>query len=102
MAVMHFSVPRHIISGPAALNHLSTLKGRKAVLVTGGSSMKRFGFLAQAEALLQQAGMQTLIVDGVEPNPSVALSGVVPRPCRSLSPNGSSPSAGGRRWMPPR
>jgi len=72
MAVMHFSVPRHIISGPAALNHLSTLKGRKAVLVTGGSSMKRFGFLAQAEALLQQAGMQTLIVDGVEPNPSVA------------------------------
>ena len=71
MAVMHFSVPRNIISGPDALNHLSTLKGRKAVLVTGGNSMKRFGFLDQAEALLQQAGMQTLIVDGVEPNPSV-------------------------------
>lgn len=71
MAVMHFSVPRHIISGPDSLEHLSTLTGKKAVLVTGGSSMKRFGFLERAQALLQKAGMETQIIDGVEPNPSV-------------------------------
>ncbi len=71
MSIMHFSVPRHIISGPESLNHLSTLTGRKAVLVTGGSSMQRFGFLERAEVLLHQAGMQTCVIDGVEPNPSV-------------------------------
>jgi alcohol dehydrogenase len=72
MSVMRFSIPRDIIYGDNALEHLSQLKGRKAVLVTGGSSMQRFGFLDRAEALLHQAGMSTLLIDGVEPNPSVA------------------------------
>src|SRR5574344_1229801 len=71
MSVMRFSIPRDIIYGENALDHLSQLKGHKAMLVTGGSSMKRLGFLDQAEKLLQQAGMQTATFDGVEPNPSV-------------------------------
>ena len=71
MSVMRFSIPRDIIYGDNALEHLSQLKGHKAVLVTGGSSMQRFGFLDRAEALLHQAGMSTLLIDGVEPNPSV-------------------------------
>src|SRR5574344_18241 len=64
MSVMRFSIPRDIIYGENALDHLSQLKGHKAMLVTGGSSMKRLGFLDQAEKLLQQAGMQTATVDG--------------------------------------
>jgi alcohol dehydrogenase class IV len=59
------------VYGEGSLEKLSTLKGKKAVLVTGGSSMKNLGFLDQAEAYLKQAGMKTLIIDGVEPNPSV-------------------------------
>ena len=55
MSVMRFSIPRDIIYGENALDHLSQLKGHKAMLVTGGSSMKRLGFLDQAEKLLQQA-----------------------------------------------
>ena len=62
MSVMRFSIPRDIIYGDNALEHLSQLKGHKAVLVTGGSSMQRFGFLDRAEALLHQAGMSTLLV----------------------------------------
>ena len=72
MSVMSFSIPRDIVYGADALNHLATLKGRRAMLVTGGSSMHKFGFLEQAAALLRQAGMETRVVDGVEPNPSVA------------------------------
>ena len=72
MSVMHFSVPRDIVYGENALQTLSTLKGKRAVLVTGGSSMKRFGFLEQAQSLLEKAGMACIIIDGVEPNPSVA------------------------------
>ncbi len=72
MSVMRFSIPRDIVYGENALDHLSQLKGKRAMLVTGGSSMKRLGFLDKAAALLQQAGMQTATFDGVEPNPSVA------------------------------
>ena len=44
---LSFSIPRSIIYGENALEHLATLKGKKAALVTGGSSMKRFGFFGQ-------------------------------------------------------
>ncbi|MCD8373301.1 MAG: iron-containing alcohol dehydrogenase, partial [Clostridia bacterium] len=50
---------------------LSGLKGKKAIDVTGGSSMRRGGFLAKAQAALEKAGMEVLIYDGVEPDPSV-------------------------------
>jgi alcohol dehydrogenase class IV len=71
MAVMNFSIPRTIVYGEGSLSKLAELKGKKAAIVTGGSSMRRFGFLAEAERLLQKGGFATIIIDGVEPNPSV-------------------------------
>ena len=71
MTVMTFSVPRNIVYGEGALDRLSSLSGKKAAIVTGGSSMKRFGFLDQAQALLKKGGLDSIIIDGVEPNPSV-------------------------------
>ncbi|NVP25357.1 iron-containing alcohol dehydrogenase [Treponema phagedenis] len=71
MSIMNFSVPREIIYGENALDHLAKLKGKKAAIVTGGSSMKRFGFLDKSAALLKKAGIESIIIDGVEPNPSV-------------------------------
>jgi alcohol dehydrogenase class IV len=69
--MMNFSVPRDIVYGENALDRLATLKGKRAALVTGGSSMKKTGFLDKAAALLKKAGMETIVIDGVEPNPSV-------------------------------
>ncbi|TKI08875.1 iron-containing alcohol dehydrogenase [Martelella alba] len=71
MTISTFSLPRNIIYGENALDHLSQLKGKRAVLVTGGNSMRRLGFLQRAESLLQQAGFASMIIDNVEPNPSV-------------------------------
>jgi alcohol dehydrogenase class IV len=71
MSLQWFRVPKDIVFGENALEYLSTLEGKKATLVTGGSSMKRFGFLDEAKAQLEKAGMEVSIVDGVEPNPSV-------------------------------
>jgi alcohol dehydrogenase class IV len=68
---LSFSIPRSIIYGENALEHLATLKGKKAALVTGGSSMKRFGFLDRAISELKKAGMECTVIDNVEPNPSV-------------------------------
>jgi alcohol dehydrogenase len=72
MATFTFSIPRDIVYGENALAKLGTLKGKKAAVVTGGSSRKKSGFLDKAVKLLESAGMQTIVIDGVEPNPSVA------------------------------
>jgi alcohol dehydrogenase class IV len=71
MNTQWFRVPKDIIFGEGALSHLSTLEGNKATIVTGGNSMKRFGFLDEAKKQLETAGMEVSIVDGVEPNPSI-------------------------------
>lgn len=41
---MRFTIPRDIYYGPNALDELKKLSGKKAVVVLGGGSMKRFGF----------------------------------------------------------
>lgn len=72
MSQFSFSIPRNIYYGAGSLEKLSALEGTRAALVTGGQSMKKFGFLDQAVEFLQAAGMKTIVIDGVEPNPSVA------------------------------
>ena len=71
MGLNWFRVPKDVIFGEGALSYLSGLEGKKATLVTGGSSMKRNGFLDEAKNQLEKAGMAVSIVDGVEPNPSI-------------------------------
>jgi len=66
-----FTLPRDIYFGENSLEVLKELKGNKAVVVTGGSSMRRFGFLDKVMDYLKEAGMETKLIDGVEPDPSV-------------------------------
>ena len=71
MSLQWFRVPNDIVFGNGSLEYLSTLKGKKATLVTGGSSMEKFGFLDKAKEELEKAGMEVSIINGVEPNPSI-------------------------------
>ena len=66
-----FTLPRDLYHGKGALENLKNLKGKKAVIVVGGSAMKKNGFLGQAQAYLEEAGMEVRIIEGVEPDPSV-------------------------------
>ncbi len=66
-----FTLPRDLYHGKGALENLKNLKGKKAVIVVGGSAMKKNGFLAQAEGYLKEAGMEVRLIEGVEPDPSV-------------------------------
>ncbi len=65
-----FTLPRDLYHGKGAMEALKTFKGKKAVICVGGGSMKRFGFLDKAEAYLKEAGMEVMIIDGIEPDPS--------------------------------
>lgn len=66
-----FTLPRDLYFGKGSMDVLKELKGNRAVIVVGGGSMRSFGFLDKVESMLQEAGMETMIIDGVEPDPSV-------------------------------
>ena len=66
-----FTLPRDIYHGKGCLEELKNLKGKKAILVVGGGSMKRFGFLDRAVDYLKEAGMEVQLFEGIESDPSV-------------------------------
>lgn len=66
-----FTLPRDLYHGKGSLSALKNLIGKKAILVVGGGSMKRFGFLDKAIDYLKEAGMEVRLFENVEPDPSV-------------------------------
>lgn len=66
-----FTLPRDIYYGKDSLETLKTLKGKKAIIVVGGGSMKRFGFLDKIIHYLDEAGIEVELFENVEPDPSV-------------------------------
>lgn len=66
-----FTLPRDLYHGKGAIDELKNLKGSKAIVVVGGGSMKRFGFLDKVVTNLTEAGMEVKLFEGVEPDPSV-------------------------------
>lgn len=66
-----FTLPRDLYFGKGSMEVLKKLDGKRATIVVGGGSMKRFGFLDTVVSYLHEAGMETQLIDGVEPDPSV-------------------------------
>ena len=66
-----FTLPRDLYYGKDSLENLKNIDGKKAIVVSGGSSMRRGGFLDKVEAYLKEAGMEVQLFEGVEPDPSV-------------------------------
>ncbi|WMI64815.1 iron-containing alcohol dehydrogenase [Aestuariibaculum sp. YM273] len=65
-------IASEVFHGVGTLEELKNIKGQKAVLVTGGSSMKKSGALDKAVAYLNEAGIETKVFEGVEEDPSSA------------------------------
>ena len=66
-----FTLPRDVYHGKDALEALKTFEGKRAIVCTGGGSMKRFGFLDKVVSYLKEAGMEVQLFEGIEPDPSV-------------------------------
>ncbi|MQN00987.1 MAG: iron-containing alcohol dehydrogenase [bacterium LCO1.1] len=67
-----YFLPVNIHFGAGKVSEVGTLAsayGKKAMIVTGGSSSKKSGLLYKINGLLDQAGMSTEIFDKVTPNP---------------------------------
>lgn len=69
-----FLNPTHLIFGAGALSQLGEVVskyGKKALIVTGGGSVKRNGTLDRAVASLKNANVSVAECSGVEPNPRI-------------------------------
>lgn len=66
-----FTLPRDLYHGKGSLEELKQLDGKRAFVVVGGGSMKRFGFLDKAVQYLKDGGMEVVLFENVEPDPSV-------------------------------
>ncbi|WOO35474.1 iron-containing alcohol dehydrogenase [Anaerocolumna sp. AGMB13020] len=69
--MMRYTLPRDMYYGKGALEQLKHIEGKKAILVLGGGSMKRFGFVDKVVNYLTEAGIETKLFENVEPDPSV-------------------------------
>jgi len=67
-----FTIPRDVYFGEGTIAELKNLQGKRAVLVIGGEFIKISGSLAKIENYLKEAGIETRLIEGVEPDPSVA------------------------------
>jgi alcohol dehydrogenase len=67
-----YYIPSRILFGAGMLNKLGTmpLPGKKALIVTtGGTSVKKYGYLDRVIALLAKNGAESVVFDKVLPNP---------------------------------
>jgi alcohol dehydrogenase YqhD (iron-dependent ADH family) len=70
-----FHNPTRLLFGAGTLTRLGQVvneKGQRALLVTGGGSVKRNGTFARAVASLTEAGVAVVECSGIEPNPRIA------------------------------
>jgi alcohol dehydrogenase class IV len=68
-----FTIPRDIYFGENALDVLKTLEGLKAVLVIGGSSVKKNGNLDKIQQLLSEANIETKVIEGITTEPTTQM-----------------------------
>lgn len=61
-----------LMFGQGCLAFLRDVGARRAMIVTGGGSMKKCGILDKVEGYLKEGGAETAVFAGVEPDPSFA------------------------------
>ncbi|SKA83873.1 iron-containing alcohol dehydrogenase [Desulfobaculum bizertense] len=67
-----FTIPREVYFGQGTIDELKKLDGKKAVVVIGGGSIKENGGLEKILGNLKEAGLETVVFEGVESDPSIA------------------------------
>lgn len=59
-----------LMFGQGVLEHLNTLDGKKAVIVTSGDHLYTSGHMAKIQGYLKEAGIESMVIDDIEPDPS--------------------------------
>lgn len=73
MTGYYFSIPTKIIYGIGELSKLGeiNLPGKTALIITGGTSIIRLGYLDMVQELLEKQGCTSFVYEDVIPNPTL-------------------------------
>ncbi len=61
-----------LVTGEKALEYLARVEYKKAVIVTGGSSMERTGVLGRIKKIMEKEGSSLVVYSGIAKNPTKA------------------------------
>jgi alcohol dehydrogenase class IV len=81
-----FRSPRESVWGRGAFSHLRSIPGKRALIVTDGM-MTKLGVTARAKEDLQKGGLETMVFDEVEPEPSINTIGKMLDEYRDFNPD---------------
>ena len=105
MTYRTFIVPRNIYYGPGALESLSTVSGKRALIVTD-PGVRALGLVERVEKILQSNKIETAVFDKVEPDPSKETVWSIFSLAQDFKPDlfvglggGSSMDAGKTTWV---
>lgn len=66
-----FTLPRNLYFGSGSIEKLAEIDSKKAVIVTGQNSMRKFGFLHSAIGYLEVGETKVEVIEDVEPDPTI-------------------------------
>lgn len=97
-------MPAQIFFGAGCLDQLGTapLPGSKALVVIGGTSVRRLGYLDRVQSLLKRQGVESVVFDKVQPNPVVEHVMEAAALAKETGCDFVSALAGAAAWTPPR
>ena len=73
MSLFDYYIPTNILFGAGKLNQLAheKLPGCTALIViSSGTSMRRLGYLARLQSLLEKQNVRSVVYDRIQPNPT--------------------------------
>lgn len=95
-----------LVFGEGCLEHLKTLGSKRAMIIMGGSSMKRNGILDEVTLLLEENGATVDVFSGVESDPSFKTVWTGAEQMKKFQPDliiglggGSAMDAGKMMWV---
>lgn len=73
MDIFNFYMPTRLFFGPGSVKKLSRarLPEGRGLIITGGTSTTRLGYVAKVADALAEAGHETMVYNKVQPNPTI-------------------------------
>ena len=69
-----FTIPRDVYFGSGAIEHLKEITGTRALVCVGSERLIESGVTAKVQALLQEAGIESMLYHGHEPDPTFGMA----------------------------
>lgn len=97
-----FTIPRDVYFGSGVIEQLKEITGTRALVCVGSERLIESGVTAKVQALLQEAGIESMLYHGHEPDPTFGMAHRCAVKMMEYQPDVISRLAAVLRWMRPK